>query len=179
MLGDDDTTTNRLRLIEAEFTQYQYRGPEPTGRTATRTDAPAPINLGVLDYMAAATTEIIQHTQAAAPGIDPYTGPLAGVYDWARDHTAHLDDHRQQARETLIYRQGLEHAITAGDTTAVSKHPCPECGCWGLIWREETGKAACVNHYCVDDQGLSHAWTLERLAYEHVAAKSAVTSRAT
>lgn len=179
MLGDDTTTENRLRLLQAEFTQYQRTRPDPTGRTATRTEAAAPVNLDTLDYMAAAAARMIKHTQAAVPGIDPYAGPLLGLYDWAREHTAHLDEHRQRAREALIYRQGLEHAIAAGDTTVVSKHPCPECGCWGLIWREERRKAVCVNHYCVDGQGLTHAWTLKRLAHEHVAAKSAVTSRAT
>lgn len=181
MLGDDDTTTNRLRLLQAEFTQHQRRGPEPTGRTATRAEAPAPIDLGILDYMAAAAAEVEQHTRAAdwSRSAGPVPEDISRVYEWAREHTAHLDPERQQAREALIYRQGLEHAIAMGDTAVVSKHPCPECGCWGLIWREETGKAACVNHYCVDSQGLSHAWTLKRLAREHVAAKSAVTSRAT
>ncbi|MFJ3283351.1 hypothetical protein [Streptomyces halstedii] len=179
MLGDDTTTENRLRLLQAEFTQHQRRGPEPTGRTATRAEAPAPIDLGTLDYMAAAAAEMVRHTRAAAPGVDPYTGPLLGLYDWSREHTAHLTPERQQAREALIYRQGLEHAIAMGDTTVVRKHPCPACGCWGLQWGEGERKAVCTQHYCQDAGGLTHRWTLERLAREHVAAKSALTSRAT
>ncbi|MFF4338158.1 hypothetical protein [[Kitasatospora] papulosa] len=178
MLGDD-TTERRLRLLQAEFTQYQQRGPDPTGRTATRAEAPAPIDLGTLDYMAAVVTEVVKHTQAAAPDVAPYAGPLPGLYDWAREHTADLDEDRQQAREAMIYRQGLEHAIAMGDTTEVCKHPCPACGCWGLQWGEDEQKAVCTQHYCQDDEGLTHRWELKRLAYEYVAAKSALRSRAT
>ncbi|WP_329047016.1 hypothetical protein [Streptomyces sp. NBC_01422] len=177
MLGDD-TTERRLRLLQAEFTQHQRRGPGD-GRTATQVEAPAPIDLGTLDYMTAAVTEVVQHTHAAAPDAGPYRGSVEQVYDWAREHTAGLDEHRQQARETLIYRQGLEHALAMGDTLVVRKHPCPQCGCYGLYWRPETGKAGCVNHYCVDDDGVSHSWTLQHLAHQHIASKSALSARAT
>lgn len=178
MLGDD-TTARRLRLLEAEFTQHQQRGPDLTGRTATRAEAPAPIDLGVLDYMEAARAQVVKHTQAAAPDAGPYTGPLPGLYEWARERTADLDDERQQALETLICLQGLEHAIAMGDTSAVCKHPCPACGCYGLQWAAEMRRAVCTNGYCQDDDGLVYRWELKRLAYEYVAAKSALRSRAT
>lgn len=178
MLGDD-TTERRLRLLAAEFTQHQKRGPDPTGRTATRTEAPTPVDLGTLDYMAAAAAEVVKHTQAAAPGTGPYEGPLPGLYDWAREHTADLDDERQQAREAMIYRQGLEHAIAMGDTSIVCKHPCPACGCYGLQWAAEKWRAVCTNGYCQDDSGLTYRWQLKQLAREYVAAKSALHSRAT
>ncbi|ACX71091.1 malonate decarboxylase gamma subunit [Streptomyces phage ZL12] len=177
MLGDN-TTEHRLRLLQAEFTQHQRRGPGD-GRTATRTESPAPVNLGVLDYMAAAVTEVIQHTRAAAPTAEPYNGPLPGLYEWSRENTASLDAGRQQARETLIYRQGLEHAIEMGDTTVVRKHPCPACGCWGLMWRPAVNQAACPNRYCIDDDGLSHAWPLKTLAHHHVAKRFGLKSSAT
>ena len=181
MLGDDDTTARRLRLLETEFTQHQQRGPDPTGRTATRAEAPAPIDLGTLDYMRAAVTEIEEHTRAAdwTRPAGPVPEDATRIYEWAREHTAHLDEQYQQAREALIYRQGLEHAIAAGDTTVIRKHPCPQCGCYGLYWRAETGKAGCVNHYCTDDDGISRSWELKRLAYEYVAAKSGLSARAT
>ncbi|MEU5490284.1 hypothetical protein AB0G98_21415 [Streptomyces sp. NPDC020196] len=180
MLGDD-TTERRLRLLQAEFTQYQQRGPDPTGRTATRAEAPAPIDLGTLDYMAAAVTEVEEHIRSAdwSRPAGPVPEDAARVYEWARKHTAHLDEERQQARETMIYRQGLEHAIAMGDTAAIRKHPCPQCRCFGLYWRDESGKASCVNHYCVDDDGVSHSWTLQQLAHHHVASKSALSARAT
>jgi hypothetical protein len=179
MLGDDDTTERRLRLIQAEFTQQRQPSSNPTGRTATRTEAPAPVDLGTLDYMAAAKAEIVKHTQAAAPDVDPYAGPLCGLYEWAREHTAELDEEHQQAREAMIYRQGLEHAIAMGDITVVREHPCPACGCYGLQWVAERWRAVCTNGYCQDDDGLTYRWELKRLAYEHVAAKSSLHSRAT
>jgi hypothetical protein len=177
MLGDD-TTERRLRLLQAEFTQHQRRGPDPTGRTATQAEAQAPIDLGVVDRIRAAVYEVETHTRAAAPDAGPYRGTAERVYEWAREHTADLDEERQQAREALIYRQGMEHAITAGDTSVVCKHPCPACGCWGLQWAQEQ-RAVCTNHYCQDSNGLTYRWELKRLAHEYVAAKSALRSRAT
>ncbi|WP_327335168.1 hypothetical protein OG582_40445 (plasmid) [Streptomyces anulatus] len=178
MLGDDTTAERRLRLLQAEFTQHERRGPGD-GRTATRTESPAPVSVGVLDYINAAATEVIQHTRAAAPEAEPYAGPLPGLYEWAREKTDSLDAGRQQARETLIYRQGLEHAIEMGETGVIRKHPCPACGCWGLLWRPAAHRAACVNRYCVDDDGLSHAWPLKTLAHHHIARQFATKSSAT
>lgn len=178
MLGDDTTAERRLRLLQAEFTQHERRGPGD-GRIATRTESPAPINVGVLDYINAAATEVIQHTRTAAPEAEPYAGPLPGLYEWAREKTDSLDAGRQQARETLIYRQGLEHAIEMGETCVIRKHPCPACGCWGLLWRPAAHRAACVNRYCVDDDGLSHTWPLKTLAHHHIARQFATKSSAT
>lgn len=76
MLGDDTTAERRLRLLQAEFTQHERRGPGD-GRTATRTESPAPVSVGVLDYINAAATEVIQHTRAAAPEAEPYAYPFA------------------------------------------------------------------------------------------------------
>ncbi|THA22730.1 hypothetical protein E6R18_32815 [Streptomyces sp. A1277] len=181
MLGDDthNTTEQRLRLLQAEFTQHQNRGPG-TGRTATRTEAAAPLDLGVIDHIRAAVNELVTHTRAADP--DTQAGPVptapADVIDWARDHTAHLDPERQQVREAIIYRQGLEHALAMGDDSVVRKHPCPRCGCWGLHWWPAANRAACVNHYCTDD-GLTSTWTLARLATQYIAGKKSSAATAT
>ncbi|MFJ1827399.1 hypothetical protein [Streptomyces sp. NPDC088178] len=137
------------------------------------------MNLSVVDRIRAAVHEVEHHTRTIAPEADPFTGPAERVYDYCRQHTAHLEAEQQNASEALIYKQGLEHAIAAGDTTVVRKHPCPQCGCLGLYWRAESRRAVCVNHYCVDDNGLAHTWELKRLAHEHVAQKSAVARRAT
>lgn len=180
MLGDDTTAERRLRLLQAEFTQHQRRGPGD-GRTATRTESPAPLNLAVIDRIHAAVHEVIEHTRTAdrSHPAGPAPADAARVYDWAREHTAHLDTEHQQARETLIYRQGLEHAITMGDTTVVRRHPCPGCGCWGLAWRPAVQRAACPNRYCLDDDGLSRSWPLATLAHRHVARQFATKSSAT
>ncbi|MFF2411819.1 hypothetical protein [Streptomyces sp. NPDC058092] len=137
------------------------------------------MNLGVVDRIRAAVYEVEHHTRTITPDAGQYTGEESRVYDWARQHTAHLKTEQQNAREAIIYRQGLEHAIAAGDTTVVRKHPCPQCGCWGLYWREAAQRAVCVNHYCVDDDGVSHMWELKRLAHDHIARKSAVARCAT
>ncbi|MFD8469032.1 hypothetical protein ACFV10_28490 [Streptomyces cyaneofuscatus] len=177
MLGDD-TTAQKLRLLQAEFTQYERTGPGD-GRTATRVEAPSPINLGVLDYLATATTEVMEHTRALAPDAEPFAGPLPGLYEWSRQQTANLDAERQAAREALIYRQGLEHALEMGDTTVIRKHPCPGCGCWGLIWRPAVQRAVCPSRYCVDADGLSRTWELKTLAHHHVACQLGLKSSAT
>ncbi|MEU9947028.1 hypothetical protein [Streptomyces sp. NPDC047939] len=180
MLGDD-TTAQRLRLLQAEFTQHVKTGPPGDGRSATKTEAPAPIDLGVVDRIRAAVYEVETHTRAAdwTAAAGPVPADPAAVYDWARQHTAHLDEGRQQAREAIIYRQGLEHALAMGNTTVIRKHPCPECGCWGLYWRAAANRAVCVNHYCTDDNGVANTWSLARLARQHVAAKESSSRRAT
>lgn len=177
-LGADDTTAQRLRLLQEEFVQPVRTGPGD-GRSSRPTHAPAPINLGVVDRIRAAVYEVEHHTRAAVPDAGHFTGEESRVYDWARQHTAHLATEQQQAREALFYRQELEYAIAMGDTTVIRRHPCPQCGCWGLYWRAESRRAVCVNHYCTDDDGISNTWELKRLAQEHVAQKSAVARRAT
>jgi hypothetical protein len=177
-LGHDDTAAQRIRLLQDEFTQPVRSGPGD-GRSSRPTHAPAPINLGVVDRIRAAVYEVETHTRAITPGAGPFTGPVERLYDYYREHTADADELHQQAREARIYRQDLEHAIAMGDTTVVRKHPCPQCGCWGLYWREAAQRAVCVNHYCTDDNGVSNMWELKRLAHDHIARKESVVRRAT
>ncbi|MFF8422890.1 hypothetical protein [Streptomyces sp. NPDC015680] len=176
--GADDTAAQRLRLLQQEFVQPVRTGPGD-GRSSRPTHAPAPINISVVDRIRAAVYEVEHHTRTIAPDAGHFTDEESRVYDWARQHTDHLATEQQNALEALIYRQDLEHAIVAGDTTVVRRHPCPQCGCWGLYWRAEARRAVCVNHYCTDDDGISNAWELKRLAQEHVTQKSAVARRAT
>ncbi|MFF1916186.1 hypothetical protein ACFVYE_32285 [Streptomyces sp. NPDC058239] len=176
--GADNTTAQRLRLLQQEFVQPARSGPGD-GRSSRPTHAPAPVDLGVLDRIRAAVHEVEHHTRTAAPDAGPFTGPAERVYDYCRQHTAHLEAEQQNAREAIIYRQGLEHAIAAGDTSVVRKHPCPQCGCVGMYWQDKTRRALCVNHYCTDNDGVSNTWELKRLAQEYIARKSAVARRAT
>lgn len=178
MLGADNTAAQRLRLLKTEFTQHVRSGPGD-GRSATLTTGAAPLDLGTLDYMAHVVAEVEGHTRAAAPHAGPFAGPQVDVYDWAREHTAHLADKHQQDREVLFYRQGLEHAIAMGDTSVIRKHACPECGCWGMYWRAAAGQAVCVNHYCTDSNGVAHAWSLAQIARHHIESKESSARRAT
>lgn len=178
MLGDD-TTAQRLRLFQAEFTQHVRTGPGD-GRSSHPAFAPVPLDLAVIDRIRAAASEIETHTRAEDPAAGHFTGDATRVYDWAREHTAHLAPERQAAREAIIYRQGLELAIAMGDATAaIRPHPCPQCGCYGLFWDTVRRAAVCVNRYCVDEDGLCNTWQLKRLAYEHVARENGSVRRAT
>lgn len=176
---DDDTTAaRRLRLLQAELHQPQRRGPD-AGRVTGTAEPTAPIHLGVLDHIRASVSEVERYTRAEAPKAGPLPPEAGAVYDWMREHTAHLDEQRRQAREALIYRQGLEHAIRAGNVSVVRRHPCPACGTLGLFWRAAAQRAACVNRYCLDHNSLSHSWTLAYLAQQHVARKERASRRAT
>jgi len=164
----DDTTAQRLRLLQTEFLQPGSRVPGD-GRSATRTTSPAPLHLGILDHLTASVTEVVDHVHAEVPDAGRYRGTIDGVYDWMRDHTEDLAPERQNVREALIYRQGLEHAIAAGNTKVIRPHRCPACRTLGLMWREQAGHAACTNRRCVDEHGLSRTWSLARLAQQHIA----------
>lgn len=125
MLGDDTTTEKRLRLLQAEFTQHQRREPGD-GRTATRTTSPAPLDLNVFDRIRAAVNEVVEHTRTAAPDAGPIPADETRIYDWSRQHTAHLNDERQQARETFIYRQGSRARHSHGRYHGRVQAPLPQ-----------------------------------------------------
>ncbi|MEU6016928.1 hypothetical protein ABZ826_23625 [Streptomyces sp. NPDC047515] len=178
----DDTTAQRLRLLQAEFVQPTRSGPGD-GRKATQVEAPAPLNIGIVDRMAAAAAEIDDHMRAVEPPAHTPARPRpanpADRYEWWRHGTAHLAPQLQDAREQVIYRQGLEYDLAMGDTSFIRRHPCPGCGCWGLFWREAQQAAVCVNHYCVDDDGLSRTWSLAHLAQQHIARQKSLKISAT
>ncbi|MGW3406417.1 hypothetical protein [Streptomyces zhihengii] len=129
--------------------------------------------------MTAARDEAEAHVRAAVPDAGPAPADIALLYTWMRTRTEHLAPGRQRARDQVIYRQGLEAAIAVGDTAAVRPHPCPACGCVGLFWQKARQAAVCVNRHCRDQDGLAHAWTLARLAHEHVARTDRLKSAAT
>lgn len=156
----------RLALIGTEFiTPRRYAGEV---RGSRPTYAPAPVDLGILDYMRTTVDEVVTHTRAASPQAGPTPAAAADVYGWMREHTADLEPEQRLAGETLVYRQSLEHALAMGDETVIRRHPCPGCGCWGLFWRATARKAACINRNCTDDLGRASTWTLAQLAHQHV-----------
>jgi hypothetical protein len=178
MATDSTTAGHRLRLLRDEYLQHPAR--EPGNRTATGGPPPAPMNLGMLDHITDSITEVVTHVRTDAPHAGPAPANPAGIYDWWIQSTPNLEDERRLERDRVIYRQGLEHAIRAGDTDIVRKHPCPGCECWGLVWSQDLRRAACLNQDCVDGDGVGTTWKLGHLAYEHIArVEKMLESRAT
>lgn len=182
--GDDTAAAGHsLRLLQNHFLQrpvtgadgHSYISSEPR---PTRTQPGAPADLDVVDHIAASFREVVDDTLAANPAASPLPDRVDRVYAWCIDNTRNTSEAQQQRRDTVIYRQQLEHAIAMGDTSVVRPHRCPECGTVGLHW--SAGKARCVNRHCAArNGGISRSWSLARLAYEYVASKKRLTDCAT
>jgi hypothetical protein len=86
------------------------------------------MNLGMLDYIDASVTEVVQHTRTVNPDAGPLPAHVADVYDWCRQHTEHAPDIDQQRSRALEIRHRLEHAVRAGDARVVRPIRCPACG---------------------------------------------------
>jgi hypothetical protein len=175
-MGMDDPG-NRLHLLQEVFIQHPARGLQERGPAAI--PCPAPLSLGMIDHIVDSVSEVKARVKADGTQTLPVPADVAGIYDWWRASTPDLDEDRTQVREAIIYRQGLEHAIQAGDRDIVCKHPCPGCGCWGLVWQSAQKRAACLNRDCVDKDGAGNTWPLKRLAYEHIAQSNILKVHAT
>jgi hypothetical protein len=141
--------------------------------------APAlPFNAGVADHISASLQEIAEHTRAANPEAGPLPERVRDSYAWMREHTEHASESYRFRAEVIEYRQWLEHCLQGGDHEPVRKQvrtvPCPECGCWGLMWMAGMREAYCTNTDCTDPEGFSTHLTLSRLAHTHVAAKQKI-----
>lgn len=172
---DDDTTTaaGRLGALLTHLRQRPVTGPEghsyiASGAHTAPVHSPALVDLDAVDHINASLREVIDYAHQAAPDGEPPSERSQSVYQWVVDRTQDADEDVKRRRDTIIYRQSLEHAIAAGDIKAVRPHRCPACRTLGLMWRG--GAAVCTNGKCLTREGLSHRWTLARLAYEHVAA---------
>lgn len=181
---ETDTAAARLHALHAYFRQHPVTGPEGHSFTAftARTPpaaSPVPFDTGVVELIDAAVAEVVHHTRTVNPDAGPLPARVEDVYAWAREHTTHAPHIEQQRRDTIEYRQRLEHAIAAGDSLVVRPHRCPACRTLGLYWPPEAGrdphaKAVCVNRRCAEGNGgLSRSWSLARLAYERIAEKTA------
>lgn len=180
-IGDDETTASRLRLLQAEFLEPERR-PSLTARTTTPPPPTVPVNLGIVDYIGAQVAEVVAQARTDMPASHPDATPApadpAALYGWWQSIPV-TSEERQATRDQVIYRQGLEHAIRMGNTKVVRPLRCPECECFGLLWVDARRKAICTNLDCVDDDGLSNAWTLKRLAYERIAGEKMLKRHAT
>lgn len=180
-MGTTDTNdaADRLRTLQGHIWRYPTSSVTKLPRSGGPTHPEAPLDLDIIDHITASVREV----RAAALADNPDAGPLpadaARAYDWWRASTPDLHGERLLARETVIYRQGLEHAIEAGDTKVVRKHPCPACGCWGLFWQRPEKRAVCANRECVDEDGLARTWELKHLAYEHTTRQKMLKANAT
>ncbi|MGW5690297.1 hypothetical protein ACWEWX_04805 [Streptomyces asiaticus] len=178
--GDKDTAAARLRLLqEATAPGITPRRPTGTRRTPPGSPPGAPIDLGMLDYMAACRNELVTHTRTQAPTAGAAPADTADLYEWMYQQTAHLAAEKQLVRDAMVIRQSLEHAIAAGDEDAVRYETCPACNCWSLLWKQARRAALCANRRCTDDNGLPHWWRLNQIAEHHVMAESSRSRAAT
>ncbi|MFF8610829.1 hypothetical protein ACF06X_33525 [Streptomyces sp. NPDC015346] len=175
---DDTTPAERLRLLQLEFITPRRRGPAAS-RSTRPTEPAAPLDIDTVDHVQGSVAEVVALTRAAAPDAGPRPASVEGLYGWWRENTAHLEPEKQQHREAVIYRHGLEHALMLGERKVIRRHPCPGCGTWGLFWNQALQRALCVNRYCKDASGGSSTWTLSHLAQEHVNRKEKSARRAT
>jgi hypothetical protein len=167
--GDTDTAANRLRLLDQHFRQHPVTG--PTERSAPTARATVPVDLDVVDHIRACVTEITDDTLAVNPKPGPLPVRVSDVYAWYLDNTKTAGRAQRQRRDTIIYRQRLEHAIAMRDFKVIPPHRCPQCRTFGLMWRPTIQRAVCTNRRCLTDEGLTNCWTLARLAFEHIAGR--------
>lgn len=159
--------TRNLRLLNTpELRHHQNHGHQER-RTPSATPS-APLNLALVDHLTRSVAEVTAHTAAVTPGPAPLPPRVEDLYDWYIAQTGNADAAQQRHRDMVIERQALEHAIALGEFDAVRPHPCPACGCWGLMWDDGGNRARCSNQECRTPDGLSSSWTLARLAAQKV-----------
>lgn len=156
-----------LRLLNSEdLRQHPRHG--PTERRTASTTPGTPLNLGAIDYLAKTVAEIVGQTTTITPQPKPLPPRIEDLYEWSLDNTADADDTQRRHRDTMFEAHRLEHAVRLGEVDEVCKHPCPRCGCWGLMWDAAGNRALCSNRRCRTPDGLTSSWTLERLAAQKV-----------
>lgn len=180
------TASGRLTELHHYYRQHPVTGPaghsyiaSESRPTVVHSAAPGNVDWDVVDHIANTVSEIGAFTQAANPEAAPAPAHVEAVYAWCVANTANAPEDVQQARDALVYRQSLEHAIRLGDVSVVCPHRCPACRTFGLLWRAPIQRALCTNRKCLNKDGLSNTWTLARLAREHVAAQKFLRVRAT
>jgi hypothetical protein len=179
-MGDETATARaRLRLLKTEYATPGLRQPGPRTRSAPQPRPSTPADLGIIDHVAQTVREIVTHTYAVAPDAGPAPADDAAKYDWMRQHTSNLAAEQQMARDAMLARHSLEHALAAGDETVIRREACPRCRCWGLFWRAAGQRAFCANSTCTDPSGRPSVWTLRQLAENRVAAQNARSVAAT
>lgn len=168
-MGQDTTTAaaKALRLLNTPALRHSpARGPQE--RRPASTTPGAPLNLGIVDHMVRTVAEVADHTMSVNPDAGPLPAAVEDIYDWCVENTGDADEAQRRYRDMLIERHRLEHAIKLGEVDEVCKHPCPRCGCWGLMWEIGGNRARCTNRRCRTPDGMSSTWTLARLAAQKV-----------
>jgi hypothetical protein len=184
-MGDGEyreTAAARLDLLRKEFTTPARRA-EPARHVPSSGPPSTPVNLGILDHMAACRHEVITHTRAAAPDTACTPGKQADIYEWAYQETSHLAAEQQIVRDAMILRQSWEHSLAMDDHdevhAIVRRESCPSCRCWTLFWRPARHAVVCANQNCSDDDGLPVVLELNQIALAYVTARNARSSAAT
>lgn len=181
--GDKDTAAARLRLLqESTAPGSTPRRPPPARRTPPSSPS-TPIDLGMLDYMAACRNELVTHTRTAAPGAGAAPADTADLYEWMYQETAHLAAEKQLVRDAMVLRQSWEHCFAMNDHdevhAVVRRESCPACRCWTMFWRPARRAAICTNQNCADADGLPVVLELNQIALAYVTARNARSSAAT
>lgn len=183
-MGNTDSTAEQAAKQLAHLVDYFVELPTRAhtgGRTAPvrSIERTAPLNVDTISHIDATVREIRTFMAAESPDtIEPLPERAADVYDWMIRNTEFDDDTTRRRRDTLIYRQYLEHAVLTGNQNVVCRHRCPECRCVGLMWQSSFRKAVCSNMDCRPD-GQTSTWTLAHLAQEHIEAQEKLAARAT
>lgn len=173
---DGATAGQRLRLLSEMFREHPVTGPAGHSYVSSEPRATAvvpalPYPSDVVEHIDRSVAEIVQHTRAVNPAAGPLPARVEGVYDWYVKNTRTAPAAEQRRRDTVVYRQQLEHAIAMGEYRVIPPHRCPSCRTFGLMWVQEVEKAVCTNTRCTTKGGRSNMWTLASLAYEHVAVR--------
>lgn len=177
-MGTDDTAADRLHTLRTQFLE-RPRHNGPSQRSATATVPGTPVDLTVVDHITTSVAELVEHTRAINPDAGPLPTEAEDVYAWYREHTRHAPDMVRQRGDVIVYRQRLEHAIAAGDTSVIRPHRCPACNTFGLSWEKDRQRVICMNRRCLTKAGTTRTWSLSRIAYEHVAGRKNLHVRAT
>jgi hypothetical protein len=175
-MGATDDATASIRTLADHYREHPVTSAAGHSYTAagTRTGATvpaAPVNLAVVDLLTASITEVVEHTHQINPHHSPLPDTVSGIYDWYIANTALADAAERQRRDTVVYRQHLEHAIAAGDIKVVRPHRCPECRTFGLMWSRDQRTVVCTNGECLTKDGFTRRVSLWQIAAEHVAAQ--------
>ncbi|MFE1949964.1 hypothetical protein ACFW9D_05780 [Streptomyces sp. NPDC059524] len=183
-MGTTDSTAQQASAQLAHLARYFVELPT-TGHTGGPTapvrsiENTAPLNVDTVSHIADSVREIRDYMTRESPGtLEPLPAEAAAVYDWCLRNTEHDDRAARQRRDTIIYRQYLEHAILTGDKLVVRRHRCPGCGTVGLHWHSGLKAAVCRNRRCTSD-GRASTWSLAFLAHEHIQEQERLSVRAT
>lgn len=170
------TAAKRMQELHTSFLTPGRR-PDPTGVRASPAEAPAPLSLGVLDHITDAVAELTACVTAIAPTAGPAPAVPHEAYRWAIEATQHAAVYQQRARDALVYRQSLDHALLIDGDLAIRRHTCPRCATYSLFWRAGERRAMCTHSRCVSKDGTASRWTTAQIARHHIQVREEILAR--